>query len=76
MARQLRPTPPPLRINLRIPVGVGTALWAIALVVLIVLRDQLPPDQRWWIWTCAASTFGGLLGLWFVPFIERRRGGE
>lgn len=71
--RPLRPTPPPPKINTRIPIGVGTALWAVALVVLVILREELPPDQRWWIWTAAASTFGGLLGMVFVPFIERRR---
>lgn len=76
MRRHLRRTPPPLNIDVRVPVGVGTALWAAALVAVVLLRDRLSPDQSWWIWTCAASTVGGLLGLWFVPLIERRRKDE
>lgn len=74
--RPLRPTPPPLRINVRIPIAVGTGLWAVAFVVLLLLRDELPPDQRWWVWTSAASTVGGLLGLWLAPWIEGHRGDD
>ena len=47
--------------------------WAVALVVLICVRGALPADQRWWIWTCVAGVAMGLFGLWYVPFLKRRR---
>lgn len=45
-------------------VALGTAVWLIALVVLILLRGTLRHDGHlWWI-ACAATGFGlGLLGL-------------
>jgi hypothetical protein len=42
---------------------VGTALWGIGLVVLLLLRDQLEADgHAWWIGTCAAGLVLGLVG--------------
>jgi hypothetical protein len=49
--------------------------WAVALVVLLFVRSVLPPDARWWIWTCVAGMAMGLFGLWYVPFLKRRRAG-
>lgn len=42
---------------------VGTALWAIALVVLLIARPAAA--EPWWPWTCVAGIVGGLFGLWF-----------
>ncbi len=47
--------------------------WVLALVVLVAVRDLLPADVRWWIWTCACGVAMGLFGLWYVPFLKRRR---
>jgi hypothetical protein len=47
--------------------------WAIALVVLLCVRSALPGDQRWWVWTCVTGVAMGLFGLWYVPFLKRRR---
>ena len=47
--------------------------WVLALVVVLSVRSELPPDARWWIWTCACGTVMGLFGLWYVPFLKRRR---
>jgi hypothetical protein len=72
--RQARPVPPPPReANDRLVTGVVTAGWAVALVVLAIARDALPPDSRWWVWTCAAGFGMGLFGLWYVPMLNRRR---
>ena len=38
----------------------GTALWAIALVVLLFLGDRV---DRLWTWTCVAAIILALLGL-------------
>ena len=48
--------------------------WVLALVVLLSLRSQLSTDVRWWIWTCVCGAVMGLFGLWYVPFLKRRRG--
>ena len=53
--------------------GVLTAGWAVALVVLLVLRDRIPAAERWWIWTCATGLVMGLFGLWYVPRVKRGR---
>jgi hypothetical protein len=47
--------------------------WVLALVVLLSLRGELSADVRWWIWTCACGVAMGLFGLWYVPFLKRRR---
>jgi hypothetical protein len=47
--------------------------WALALVVLLFVRSALPADVRWWIWTCVTGVAMGLFGLWYVPFLKRRR---
>ncbi len=73
MTRSRRPAPPPLEANDQLVAGVGTAAWAVALVVLLILREQIPADERWWIWTCAAGLAMGLFGLWYVPRLKRSR---
>jgi hypothetical protein len=52
---------------------VGSAGWAVALVVLLIVRDSLPADERWWIWTCVAGLGMGLFALWYVPRLKRTR---
>jgi len=47
--------------------------WAVALVVLLAVHSELPADVRWWIWTCVTGLLMGLFGLWYVPFLKRRR---
>ena len=51
----------------------GTAGWAVALVVLLIVRDSLPAGERWWIWTCACGVVMGLFALWYVPRLQRAR---
>lgn len=69
-----RPSPPPpLEANDQVVIWVGTAGWTVALVVLLVVRDSLPPGQRWWIWTCVCGVAFGLFALWYVPRLKRGR---
>jgi type VI protein secretion system component VasK len=65
--------PPPLEANDLLVIGVITAGWAVALVVLLIVRGSLPPGQRWWIWTCVCGVAFGLFGLWYVPRLKRGR---
>ena len=73
MSRTLRPPPPPLEANDVLVTATGTAAWAVALVVLLILREQIPPSERWWIWVCVAGVAMGLFALWYVPRVKRTR---
>jgi drug/metabolite transporter (DMT)-like permease len=73
VSRTLRPAPPPLEANDPLVTAIITAAWAVALVVLLVLRDRIPPSERWWIWTCVAGVVMGLFALWYVPRMKRSR---
>ena len=65
-----RPDPEPLETDdVRIVAG-GTALWAVALVVLTVARLAGADVHGWWIALCAC---GFLLGLAGVRYCQRRR---
>ena len=69
-----RPSPPPpLEANDQVVIWVGTACWAVALVVLLIIRDSLPAGQRWWIWTCVCGVAFGLFASWYVPRLKRGR---
>ncbi len=50
-----------------------TAAWAVALVVLLVVRDHMPAADRWWVWVAAFGCFMGLFGLVYVPHLKRSR---
>jgi hypothetical protein len=42
---------------------VGTAIWAIAFLLLLPFYSQLADDGHlWWLWTCAAGFGLGTLG--------------
>ena len=65
--------PPPLEANDQLVTGVVTAGWAVALAVLLIIRDSLREDVRWWIWTCVAGLALGLFGYWYLPRLKRAR---
>jgi len=65
--------PPPLEANDQLVTVVGTAGWALALIVLLIVRGSLPAGARWWIWTCATGVAMGLFALWYVPRLKRAR---
>ena len=68
-----RPTPPPREADDRLVTATITLCWVIALVVLLSVRTLLPADVRWWVWTCVTGVAMGAFGLWYVPFLKRRR---
>jgi Protein of unknown function (DUF2530) len=57
----------------RLITAVITAGFLAALVVLLIVRDQLAPADRWWIWVAASGTALGLFGLAYVPHLKRSR---
>jgi hypothetical protein len=74
--RAERPSPPPpLEADDQLVIRIITAGWAIALVVLLIVRGSLPAGQRWWVWTCVAGLAFGIFGLWYVPRLKRGRAG-
>ena len=60
MPAPTRPSPPPLRVDTVRVVLAGTAVWAVALVVLLLLGDRV---DRVWTWTCVAGIALAGLGL-------------
>lgn len=73
MSRPERPVPPPLEGNDRVITAVITSGFAIALIVLLIVRADLPHADRWWVWVAAFGTFLGLFGLVYVPYLKRQR---
>jgi hypothetical protein len=67
------PAPPPLEANDQLVTAGITVGWLIALVVLLAVRTDIPPADRWWIWTCAAGVGLGVFGLLYVPRLKRSR---
>jgi Protein of unknown function (DUF2530) len=65
-----RPSPPPLQVDTVRVVQVGTALWAVALVVLLFLGDRV---DRVWTWTCVAAIVLALLGVGLMRWQGRGR---
>ena len=65
-----RPDPEPLETNDVLIVAGGTALWAVALVVLGIARLAGADIRTWWLGMCA---YGVLLGLIGVKYCQRRR---
>ncbi len=52
MPRPAKQAPPPLRVDTVRVVLAGTAVWVVALVVLLLLGDRV---DRMWTWTCVAG---------------------
>ena len=73
MGRQQRPVPPPLEGDDRLITAVITAGFLVALIVLLVIRDDLAPADRWWVWVAAVGTGMGLFGFAYVPHFKRSR---
>ena len=63
-----------------LPVAIGTGVWLVALVVLVVMRPTLDENgTTWWIVVAAIGAVSGLLGLVFLRWRKgraRRRGQE
>ena len=68
--------PPPLQVDTTRVVLAGMAVWAVALVVLLLLGDRV---DRMWTWTCLAAIALAGLGLWVMKLqgqLRRRPPGD
>jgi hypothetical protein len=56
-------TPPPVQINARRIVAIGTLLWFVGFVALLPFYGWLGDHgHRIWLWTCLAGWILGLIG--------------
>lgn len=51
--------------------AVGTAAWAVALVVLLIVG--LPSEERWWLWVCVTGIGIGVFAMWYTPRLQAGR---
>ena len=71
----MRSAPPPLQVDTLRVVLAGMAVWAVALVVLLVLGDRV---DRMWTWTCVAALGLAAVGIWIMQLqgqLPRHRSG-
>ena len=68
-----RPIPPPFEGDDRVITATITAGFAVALIVLLIVRNQLAAADRWWIWVAVGGLCLGLFGLVYVPILKRSR---
>ena len=57
------------------PAVAGTVASTLALVLLLVLRDELGPDDTWWVWTAGLGAAGGVVGCVVAVRVRRSRTG-
>lgn len=62
----------------RLPVAVGTGIWALLFVLGLSLQSELASTGReWWIWTALSGVLLGLVGYAYLvvrrPRADRRR---
>lgn len=71
MAPPRRPDPPAQETDDVSIVTLGTVAWAVAFVVLFVLRNRLAAHgSSWWLVTCLVGVGLGCFGIWYC---RRRR---
>jgi hypothetical protein len=73
VSRPSLPVAPPLEGDDRLIAAVITGGWVIALVVLLVIRSQLAPADRWWTWVAVAGCCIGAFGLGYIEWLKRSR---
>jgi hypothetical protein len=61
----------PLHVNVARLVLIGTAIWAVALVLTLVVPGLHSGGRSWWPWTAVAGLVLGLVGL---AYLHRGRG--
>ncbi len=73
MAKPSRDVPPALEGNDQLIAAAGTVAWAVALIVLVIVRNDTPASSHWWIWTCVVGMGLGAFGLTYIPRMKRSR---
>lgn len=69
-----RPDPAPIEVNEVRLIGIGTAAWAVALIVILPFHASLSAHGRGdWLWICVAAIGGGFFGMWYSHRRRRAR---
>ncbi|MFD3698604.1 DUF2530 domain-containing protein [Streptomyces sp. NPDC058646] len=59
--------PEPLEGPVVATVTGGTIIWFVLFLVQLPFYGWFADHGRlWWVWTCAAGAFLGLIGIWYV----------
>ena len=74
MRKPRRPDPEVHETDYRVPAAIGTAAWAVALIVLLAMSGSLPDSERWWIGVCVTGIALGVFGFLYIPHLLRKRG--
>lgn len=69
--RAPRRTVDPIKVDMQKVTLVGTALWTIALVVLLAVPSLRSGERSWWPWAAVAGVVLGLVG-W--AYLRRGKG--
>lgn len=56
----------PLAVNTARIIQAGTAVWAVALVVTLVVPGLHTGDRSWWPWACVTGVVLGAIGLLYL----------
>lgn len=56
----------PLSVSSRRIIAIGSTMWAVALVVVLVVPDLHTGDRSWWPWTCVTGIALGAFAWWYV----------
>lgn len=62
MPQQLRPAPPPDQVDTRRLLLIGTALFALAAVVIALVPSLRVRSDGLWLWTAIAGAGLGVIG--------------
>lgn len=63
------PTWQPEPDNALLPVTLGTAVWLVAGLILLLLRDQpIMQGRSWWLGVCAVGAISGIGGVVYLRF--------
>ena len=58
-----------------LPVSIGTGVWIVALVALVIMRPTLDENgTTWWIGVAVVGVVSGVLGLVFLRWRKGRAG--
>ncbi len=68
LGRTIGEAAPTSRIDIPVRglVAVGTALWAVALVVTLVVPALHEGERSWWPWACVTGIVLGGFAWWYV----------
>ena len=72
MAADRQPDLKPVDVDVVPIVAIGTAVWALALVVVIAVPAWRTAHGGLWLWTCVAAVGLGLIGMVYVRRLRAR----